>query len=149
VLVDVVDVDDVGVVEQGADPRLVEEHVDDPDVGREVRLEPLDHDLLVEPGHRGLAREIDLGHAAGREPAHQAVALSERDRLFERGSPSHGGNAPSGEPATPAWAASVAAIASSAPSATLPSTAWTWRSGSAGRNASSTSVIPPPRPARS
>ena len=81
VLVDVVDVDDVGVVEQRADPRLVEEHLDDPRIVGELGAQPLDHDLLLEAGHRGLAREVDLGHAADREPAEQRVAAAERRRL--------------------------------------------------------------------
>ena len=78
VLVDVVDVDDVGVVELRADLRLVEEHLDDPRIVGELGAQALDDDFLLEAGHRGLAREINLGHAADREPAQQRVAPAER-----------------------------------------------------------------------
>src|SRR5687768_17814730 len=47
-----VDVDDVRMVEQRADPRLVEEHRDDARISPELRLQALDHDVLVEPGNR-------------------------------------------------------------------------------------------------
>ncbi len=70
------------MVELGADLRFVEEHLDDPRIVGELGAQPLDHDLLLEPGRRSrgaasarpaparvLAREIDLGHAADGEPA--------------------------------------------------------------------------------
>ena len=81
VLVDVVDVDDVGMVELRADLRLVEEHLDDARIVGELLAEALDHDLLLEARHRGLPREIDLGHAADGEPPHQRVATAERHRI--------------------------------------------------------------------
>ena len=69
VLVDVVDVDDVRVVEQRADPRLVEEHLDDPRIAASSGLSRLMTSSFSNAGHRGLAREVDLRHAADREQA--------------------------------------------------------------------------------
>jgi hypothetical protein len=86
VLVDVVHVDDVRMVEQRADAGLVEEHLHDPRIVGELGAEPLDDDLLLEAGHRGLPREIDLGHAADREATDQRVTSAERGRV-EVGSP--------------------------------------------------------------
>ena len=85
VFVDVVDVNDVGMTEQRADARLVEEHIDDAWILGELALEALDDDFFFEAGHRGLAREINFGHAAGGEAAHQFVTIAERHGALERG----------------------------------------------------------------
>jgi len=85
----VVDLDHVRVVEQRADARLVAKHLHHPRVAGQLRLEPLDHQLLLEPAagpvavDLPLAGEIDLRHSAdrqktgGRVPPRQRVALGE------------------------------------------------------------------------
>src|SRR5262249_1352825 len=143
VLVDVVDVDDVRVVEQRADARLVEEHLDDPRIVGELGAQPLDHDFLLEAGHRGLPRQVDPGHAAGRQPADERVAAAERGRLEVGGAMPHhrsSGGLPIGAPIA-ACAASVASIAARAGPATG-SGATRGASTAGAANAASTSVIP-------
>jgi hypothetical protein len=77
---DVVDVDDVGMVEQRADARFVEKHVDDALFAAQLGLEPFDGDILIEALHRELAGQVDLGHATDRQLAEQIVATGERRR---------------------------------------------------------------------
>ena len=78
-LADVDDRDDVGMNELRRDPRFGEEHLDEGRIATEVRQHPLDHQ-----GRRGArrardAREIDLGHAAGRETSRQLVSTHARN----------------------------------------------------------------------
>ena len=63
-LAEIVDVDDVRMLEHRRHPRLFEQHVDERLLRREVRVDELDDDELLEPGRSALDRELDLGHAA-------------------------------------------------------------------------------------
>ncbi len=73
-LSEVVDLRDVGVVQEGGDPRLVEEHVNELFLLREVRKNSLHHHLLLEAHHSPLACEVDLAHPAGGELLDQFIA---------------------------------------------------------------------------
>ncbi len=80
---DVVDVGDVRVVQRGRDASLVEEHLDEVGVLRQVGKDALDDDQLLEAGHRALDAEEELGHATEREPADEGVlAEALRHLLF-------------------------------------------------------------------
>jgi hypothetical protein len=70
-LAEVVDRGDVRVVEPGAQPRLVEEHLHERHVAREVRKDPLDHALLGEAVRPRLARDEHVRHAARGEVLEQ------------------------------------------------------------------------------
>jgi len=141
VLVDVVDVHDVGVVELRADLRLVEEHLDDPRIIGELRAQLLDHDFLLEAGHRRLARQIDLRHTADREPAQQRVAPAELHRLEIRGAVARH--------VTPRCAASVPSIAARTSEGSGGNAAGSITAGCGATSAFSVAVMPPPRPSRS
>ena len=58
---------DVAVIELRGDPRLVDEHLDERLVGREVRQDLLDRDQLLEAVLADQLRLEQLGHAADRE----------------------------------------------------------------------------------
>src|SRR5262245_64526907 len=64
---EVVNLDDVRMVELRAHPRFVEEHLDEGFLLREVAQDLLDDDEAIEPCETTLAREPNLGHAAGRK----------------------------------------------------------------------------------
>jgi hypothetical protein len=75
---EVVDVHRVRVREQRRELRLVAEHARELGIGREVREDPLHHELAGEAVRAFLPREEDLRHPARREPADEPVR-SERD----------------------------------------------------------------------
>src|SRR5436309_3221789 len=60
-------------------PRLVEEHVDELLVAREVRQDALQADQLLEARRAGLLGEVHLGHAAGGDELDELV-LADRGR---------------------------------------------------------------------
>jgi hypothetical protein len=64
---------DVAVRQLDGDLRLVDEHLDELLVLREVRMDHLERDVLLEPGDAGGLREMDLGHAADCDLADQPV----------------------------------------------------------------------------
>jgi hypothetical protein len=72
---DVEDRDDVRVVEAGGQPRLIEEHVDEVLVLREVREHALDRDALLEALDASRFAQVDLGHAAGFEALDDAIPV--------------------------------------------------------------------------
>src|SRR6478752_10247770 len=57
------------------DARLVQEHLDELFLVREVRMKTFDRDEALEAADPGQAREIHGGHATGRDLAHQLVAI--------------------------------------------------------------------------
>jgi hypothetical protein len=77
-LAEVLDPDDVRVVDPRGEPRLVEEVVDRALVPREVGVHDLDRDELLEPGLALGVGEVDVGHAARAEPAHDLPAADHR-----------------------------------------------------------------------
>ena len=72
---DVEDLDDVRVVEARGEPRLVEEHLDELLVLREVRQHALDRDVLLEPLNADRFAEIHLGHAARFQSLDDAILV--------------------------------------------------------------------------
>jgi len=82
-MADVEHLDDVRVLEEQRQPRLVQEHRDELLVFGERRQDPLDGDDLLEPLDTEGLRLEDLGH-----PAH-ADAL-EQEILAERNGLTHG-----------------------------------------------------------
>jgi hypothetical protein len=81
---EVVDLDDVRVVEGRAHAGLVQEHLDEGLLLREVAQDLLDDDEAVEAGHAGLAGEPDLRHAAGRQLLDERVPAEPADRADVR-----------------------------------------------------------------
>ena len=57
------DVGDVGVLEQGRDAGLVEEHLDEFARVRQVRQDALDHHRRLESGQLSVRGQVHLGHA--------------------------------------------------------------------------------------
>src|SRR5690606_13590772 len=111
-----------------------------------------DHDLLLEARHRRLPREVDLGHAADREPADQRVAPAERHRIDLAGlPPPHAATSASGI----VWPASACALrvpsiaARTSVSGRGSATGGIGVAGAGAANARSTAVIPPASPSRS
>ena len=78
-LAEVEDGDDVRMVEPRRQPRLVEEHLDELLVAREVGKDALQTHHLLEACRAGLLGEIDLGHATAGDELDQPV-LAERRR---------------------------------------------------------------------
>ena len=78
-LAEIVDVDDVRVLDQRCDSRLVEQHVDERLLRRERIVDELDDDELLEPVRSALDRELDIGHATLADARDELVA-SEPDR---------------------------------------------------------------------
>ena len=72
---DVEDRDDVRVVQARREPRLVQEHLDEALVLREVRQHALDRDALLEALHADGFAEVHLRHAAGFEALDDAVLV--------------------------------------------------------------------------
>jgi len=72
-LAQVVDADDVRMIEPRREPGLVEEHLDELLVAREVREDALETDELLEAGCAGLPRQVDLGHPAGGDELDELV----------------------------------------------------------------------------
>ncbi len=64
----------VGMIEQRGDARLVDEHLHELRLRRQLGEDALQHHQLVEPRQRAHAREIDLRHAAGRQVLDDLVA---------------------------------------------------------------------------
>ncbi len=74
VVADLDDANDVRVIEQRREARLVEEHANELRVRREVRQDPLDDDEGAKAGNVAGQRQIDLRHAARREASNDLVA---------------------------------------------------------------------------
>jgi len=72
-LTQVVDLRDVRVVEVGRDAGLVQEHLDELGVVRQVREDPLDHQVPLEALDARLPRQPHLGHPARGELLQQHV----------------------------------------------------------------------------
>src|SRR6185436_3140406 len=70
---ELVDLADVRVIEARDELALVEEHRDVRGRRDELGQQALDDDGLLEPGLAGEPREMDLGHAAGRELTDQLI----------------------------------------------------------------------------
>ncbi len=70
---DVVDLRDVGMMQGRGETRLVEEHLDERRVARQLRQDPLDHPELLEALESHRAREVELGHATDRDLANQVI----------------------------------------------------------------------------
>jgi hypothetical protein len=73
-LAQLVDLHHVGVGQRRDQARLLQEHLDQLGLGREVGEDALDHHHALEATHAALAREEDLGHAAIGEPIEDLVA---------------------------------------------------------------------------
>ena len=73
-LSEIVDVDHVGVLDQGRDPRLVEQHVDERLLACEVFVDQLDDYEFFEAGRTTLQGELDLCHPALPDLGNQLVA---------------------------------------------------------------------------
>jgi hypothetical protein len=71
---DLDDADDVRVVEQRSQPRLVEEHADELTVRRQVGQDPLHDHEGAEAGQLARQRQVDLRHATGRQSANDLIA---------------------------------------------------------------------------
>ena len=84
-LTDVVDLRDVGVVEPGGEASLVEEHPHELRVAAALAGDDLQYRVALERADADRARQVDLGHAAGREVAHDLVATEARPRGDGRG----------------------------------------------------------------
>ena len=63
------------MVDARGEARLVEEHLDELGLAREVRVQPLDGDEALEAADARQAREEHRGHAAGRELGDQLEAI--------------------------------------------------------------------------
>ena len=81
VVADLDDADDVRVIEQRRQPRLVEEHPDELPVRGEVREDPLDDQQRPVPRQLARQRQIDLRHPAGREASDYLKAPQAPDRV--------------------------------------------------------------------
>src|SRR6185503_8417129 len=73
---DVEDLDDVRVLEEQRQPRLVEEHRDELLVLRQVRQDALDRDRLLEPLHRLRHAAKHLGHTTMVESLGDRIAVA-------------------------------------------------------------------------
>ena len=78
------DRDDVRMVELRGEAGLVEEHVDELLVAGEMRKNPLEADLLLEPRCSSLPREIDLRHSTGGDELHELVRPERSRHRAER-----------------------------------------------------------------
>ena len=102
----VVDADDVRVAEAGGGPRLALEALDELLVTGVTLVQDLQGDLAAELLVLG---QVDLGHAAGAELAHDPVAAVEQpadQAVFEvsgQGFPSPDSSSSEGSPASAAW----------------------------------------------
>ena len=74
-LADLEDGHDVRVVDARGEARLVEEHLDELGLLREVRVQPLDRDEALEAGDAREAREEHRRHAAAGELGDELVAV--------------------------------------------------------------------------
>src|SRR5262249_49854793 len=81
---DVIDLRDVGMVERGGDPGLVEEHLNELWLARQLGQQALDHDPFFEAFEPAYAGEVDLGHAARRQVFQQLVLAEPRKRAQAR-----------------------------------------------------------------
>ena len=79
-LADVVDLGDVRVIEDGGQPRLLQEHPDQLVVRRELGKDSLEDDVLLEALDAGRAREVDLRHATEGDPVEHSVLTELRAR---------------------------------------------------------------------
>src|SRR5205085_5059371 len=77
-LAQIEDGDDVRVVEPRRQPRLVEEHVHERLVAGQVGKDALQTHELLEARRSRLAREVDLGHSAGRDQLDELVFSQRR-----------------------------------------------------------------------
>ncbi len=74
-LPDIEDLHALRVAQVGAEPCLVEEHIDELAIGRELRENALDRHLLPKALHAGTLSSIHLGHSAGRDALDHLIAL--------------------------------------------------------------------------
>src|SRR5207244_10503470 len=72
-LAEVEDLHDVRVLHAGRDLGLVDEHLDEAEIGREVRMDALDDDDLLEAEGTGEPRTEHLGHPADPASLEQLV----------------------------------------------------------------------------
>ncbi len=71
VLAEVVDLHDVGMIEQGLDPGLVDKHGLDLAIAQQLFVDPFDDQGLLEAAGAGFSADKDLGHpASGEELGH-------------------------------------------------------------------------------
>ncbi len=70
---DVVNLDDVLVMQRGCEPRLVDEHLDEPLIARLLRPNSFDHHVMFESGNAVGPREQYLRHSTGGEVANDLV----------------------------------------------------------------------------
>jgi len=77
----------VGVVNARREPRLLEEHLDELGLARQVRMQALDGDEPLEAANAGETRQVHRGHPARRElgdqlePIELAVLTLDGDEL--------------------------------------------------------------------
>ena len=70
--------------EVGGDAGLVEEHAQELRLVREVRVDPLEHDLPAEAARPHLRGQEHLGHPADGDPARNLVSANQKGRLDTR-----------------------------------------------------------------
>ena len=70
---EVVDVDDVGMLHERGDARLVQQHVDERLLGRELAMHQLDDDELLEARRSALEGQLNLRHPTLTDPGNQLV----------------------------------------------------------------------------
>jgi hypothetical protein len=73
VLAQLEDLDDVGVLEDRCQPRLVEEHLDEGRIRRELRQDSLHHHVLAEARHPLASSQEDFSHSAPGQGAENPV----------------------------------------------------------------------------
>src|SRR5690606_32699864 len=84
VVVDVEDLDDVGVSQRRGETRLLEEHLDELVVVAEVGVDPLEDDQLLEAADPLLEGEKDLGHATATDAMTDPVRAHLADPEYRR-----------------------------------------------------------------
>ena len=80
---DLEDGDDVRVVDPRGEARLVEEHLDELGVAREVRMQALDPDEALKAPGAGEAPEVHRRHPAGRELGDELEAVEPSPLAFD------------------------------------------------------------------
>jgi hypothetical protein len=82
---ELVDLHDVRMTNTGDDARLIEEHLDEALLAREMGKNALDDDGALEAARPDEATEENFGHATGGERAHHIIAADlHGDRLLTR-----------------------------------------------------------------
>jgi hypothetical protein len=77
-LTDVVDLRDVRMLELRREPRFIEKHLQEMDVGGVLAQHSLHHDVALDATDTRTPREIDLGHSTGRELGEDLIAIRGR-----------------------------------------------------------------------